>query len=78
MELEEFYAALLPRAEEALVHLSNFKLGKLPEKEACLLKLLLSLAEVTPAIEWYGQPRVIDGLDPERFPAAVLLSDLTS
>ncbi|MCH2409385.1 hypothetical protein MK292_00940 [Myxococcota bacterium] len=76
-ELEEFYSSLLPLAEKALVHLSGFKLGELPKEEALLLKLLLSLAEVTPAIEWYGQPRVIDGLDPERFPAALLLKDLS-
>jgi hypothetical protein len=26
-----------------------------------LLNLCLSIAEIAPAVEWYGQPQVIDG-----------------
>jgi len=74
-QLEAFYTELLPHAERALVHLSKFRLGELPDPEARLLKLLLSLAEVTPAIEWYEQPKVVDGLAAERFPAVVQLPD---
>ena len=77
-ELSAFYDALLPQAERALVHLSGFQLGALPGEEARLLKLLLALAEITPAIEWYRQPSVVDGLAAERFPAAVMLPDTES
>lgn len=74
-ELRDFYEALLPHARRALAHLAEFKLGELPQPEERLLKLMLALAEVGPAVEWYGQAKVVDGLAAERFPALRCLSD---
>ncbi len=74
-QLRAFYDALLPRAEAALAHLAQFQLGALPAPEERLLKLMLSLAEVGPAVEWYGQAGVVDGLDAARFPALQVLPD---
>lgn len=74
-ELRDFYDALLPYAERALAHLAAFKLGALPPPEERLLKLMLALAEVGPAVEWYGQAKVVDGLAASRFPAVQVLPD---
>lgn len=65
-ELREFYDALLPLGEAALVHLRTFQLGSLPAPSERLLKLMLSLAEVAPAVEWYGAPDVTDGFPVSR------------
>ena len=37
------------------------------ERDSNLLRLLLTLAEVSPAIEWYGRPDGAIGLDSRRF-----------
>lgn len=74
-EIRAFYDALLPEAPRALAFLGNCTLGKLDRPSENLLKLLLSLAEVGPAVEWYGQGRVVDGFEPERFVATVQLAD---
>jgi hypothetical protein len=57
---------MLPLGELALTHLRGFQLGALPPPSERLLKLMLSLAEVAPAVEWYGDPRVYDGFPIER------------
>ena len=74
-EIRAFYNALLPRAEPALAHLSQSQLGALDPAIETLLKLLLSLAEVGPAVEWYGQPQVVDGFDPKKFPLVLQIAD---
>lgn len=61
-----FYAAMLPLGEAALAHLRDFELGAVPEESERLLKLMLALAEVAPAVEWYNDPRVYDGFPVER------------
>lgn len=50
-ELRTFYDAMLPIAEAAIGYLREYKLGSLPPEGERLLKLMLSLAEVAPAIE---------------------------
>jgi hypothetical protein len=77
-ELQDFYQGMLPLAGRALDHLSGFQLGELEAREADLLKLLLSLAEVGPAVEWFGQPRVIDGYPEDKFPLVLALDDLAA
>lgn len=72
--LRAFYDGVLPHAGRALDYLSTRKLGGLTEAEERLLKLMLALAEVGPAIEWYGSG-VPDAFDPHRFPLVVQLSD---
>lgn len=61
--IRSFYNAILPLGEKALDYLRGFPLGKLPPEGERLLKLMLSLAEVAPAVEWYNDPKVSDGFD---------------
>lgn len=67
-EIQSFYDAVQPRLKEMLTHLNSVPYrDDMPDNERRLLGLTLSLAEITTAVEWYGQPGVIDGFDPERF-----------
>ena len=61
-----FYDAILPHGAAALEYLKKYELGALPEEGEHLLKLMLSLAEVAPAIEWYNNPKVYDGFPIQR------------
>ncbi len=66
-EIQAFYDALAPRLEAALSHLDSIPYDDaMPPAARNLLALCLSLAEVTTAVEWYGQPLVIDGYDPAK------------
>jgi len=65
-DLRRFYGVMLPLGEAALAHLRDFELGSVPEDSERLLKLMLALAEVAPAVEWYNDPRVYDGFPVER------------
>ncbi|MFM0550261.1 hypothetical protein P0D69_04680 [Paraburkholderia sediminicola] len=65
----EFKDAMLARVDDIVAWLNQFELDKLPEDAKTLMCLLLSLAEVAPAIEFYQQPFVIDGYHPFRFVA---------
>lgn len=65
-ELKALYETMLPLGEAALAHLREFELGSVPEDAERLLKLMLALAEVAPAVEWYNDPRVYDGFPVER------------
>lgn len=74
-ELRRFYDAMLPHAENALAYLRTFSLGAMPPECETLLKLLLSLAEIGPAIEWYNSPQVYDGFDVTRVRYVAYISD---
>lgn len=65
-DLKAFYETMLPRGEAALAHLRQFALGELPAEVENLLRLMLMLAEVAPAVEWYNDPMVYDGFPIER------------
>ncbi|OAJ54809.1 hypothetical protein A6V36_08150 [Paraburkholderia ginsengiterrae] len=65
----EFKDAMLARVDDIVAWLNQFELHRLPEDAKTLMYLLLSLAEVAPAVEFYQQPFVIDGYDPFRFVA---------
>lgn len=65
-EIEAFYGAMLPMMEEILSYLDRFPPENVPEDVERLLFIVLSLAEVAPAVEWYGTPS-IEGLDVSRF-----------
>jgi hypothetical protein len=65
-EIRRFYDALLPLGESALDYLRGFELGSLPPDAERLLKLMLSLAEIGPAVEWYKSPKVYDGFELNR------------
>lgn len=60
-DIRHFYETILPLGEKALAYLREFELGSLPPEGERLLRLMLALAEVAPAVEWYGDPKVYDG-----------------
>ena len=62
-EIRQFYGAVLPFGEKALAYLRGFQLGSMPPEAERLLKLMLSLAEIAPAVEWYNDPEVYDGFE---------------
>lgn len=66
-DIQAFYDAMLARMEEVLPYLEKFSLDELPENAKRLFHLTLSLAEVAPAVEQFGQPSVVDGYDIKRF-----------
>ena len=74
-DIKAFYDALLAVAPDVLAYLGERQLGQLDTADSNLLKLMLSLAEVGPAVEWYQQPAVIDGWPAERFPLVEPISD---
>lgn len=59
-ELQAFYDACFPRAEEAIQHCDRFDLHALPPDAEQLLLLLHSLALVSYAVEVWGQPEPVD------------------
>ena len=71
------YDALLPVASQALQYFAGLHLGALDDRQERLLKLLLSLAEVGPSVEWYGQPTVVDGFPAHRFQLTEHIPDNT-
>ncbi|MFT6286540.1 MAG: hypothetical protein ACJA09_001290 [Alcanivorax sp.] len=75
-EIQKFYDVMVERGPEALAYLDTILLGQLNSAEGNLLRLMLSLAEVAPAVEWFGQPRVIDGYEEEKFPLTLEIADL--
>ena len=74
-ELTAFYQGMLTMGEAALAWLRDYDLGALPPEGERLLKLMLALAEVAPAVEWYDDPRVFDGFPVERIRYLRQISD---
>jgi hypothetical protein len=66
-DIKAFYDAMLARMEEVLPYLDQFSVDALPKDAARLFYLTLSLAEVAPDVEQFGQPNVVDGYDMKRF-----------
>jgi hypothetical protein len=58
-ELQSFYDAVFPRAEEAIAYCDKFPLDEIPEDAERLLQLVHSLLLVSFAIEVWRQPEVI-------------------
>ena len=59
-EMQAFYDALFPRAEEAIAYLEKLPLHDLPEDAQRLLQLLYSLIMVSFPVEIWRQPYVPD------------------
>ncbi len=59
-EMQAFYDAVVPRAEEAIVYCDQFPLGEMPEDAYNLLRLLYSMVMVSFPVEAWGQPRIPD------------------
>lgn len=68
-EIHLFADAMLENIDAIVAHLEAFDPKELPEPEQALMSMLLSLAEVAPAIEFYNQQAVVDGYDPRRVKA---------
>jgi len=66
-EIKAFYDAMLARLGEILDYLNDFSQEDVPADVKRLFLLSLSLAEVAPAVENFGQPSVVDGYDYSRF-----------
>jgi hypothetical protein len=58
-ELQAFYDACFPRAEEAIAACDGFPLDDMPADAERLLQLLHSLLMVSYAVEVWRQPEVI-------------------
>jgi hypothetical protein len=74
-DIRRFYDAVLPYGEKTLLYLREFQLGSLPPEGERLLKLMLALAEVAPAVEWYKSPQVYDGFPVTRIRYLRQISD---
>jgi hypothetical protein len=59
-EMQEFYDACYPRAEDAIVHCDKFPLDDMPEDAERLLQLLYSLVMVSFPVETWRQPSIPD------------------
>ena len=59
-EMQAFYDAFFPRAEEAIAYCEKFPLDEMPEDAERLLQLLYSLVMVSFPVEAWRQPNVPD------------------
>ncbi|MBI2800496.1 MAG: hypothetical protein HYX63_09475 [Gammaproteobacteria bacterium] len=57
-EIKRFYDAMYSRADEAMTYLDKFPLRDMPGPEARLMRMVLSLAQASMAVEIQGAPRV--------------------
>ena len=60
-EMQAFYDAFFPRAEQAIAYCERFPLDDMPANAERLLQLLHSLLMVSYAVEVWKQPEVING-----------------
>ena len=60
-ELQAFYDAFFPRAEEAIAWCDGFPLDDMPPDAECLFQLVHSLLMVSYAVEVWKQPEVVNG-----------------
>jgi hypothetical protein len=59
-EMQAFYEAFFPRAEEAIAHCEQFPLDDMPGDAVHLLQLIYSLISVSYPVEVWHQPYVPD------------------
>ena len=59
-ELQAFYDATVPRAEDAIVYLNRFDIDDLPDNAVQLFYLLCSLSVISFAVDVFKQPKVPD------------------
>jgi hypothetical protein len=75
-EIQALYDTMVPRMGAIMEYLNKLPIDGMPEDAQRLFDMTLSLAEVAPAVEFYQQPRVIDGFPAERF-IPIDVSDMT-
>ena len=66
-EIQAFYDAMLPQMKDITAYLNQFSLEAMPSNARQLMYMALSLAEIAPAVELFGQSREDDTFDPFRF-----------
>jgi hypothetical protein len=59
-EMQAFYDAITPRAEEAIAYCDKFALDDMPDDVINLMHLLYSMIMVSFPVECWKQPRVPD------------------
>ncbi len=59
-EIQEFYDAFFPRAEEAIAYCDGFPLDEMPDDALHLLRLLFSLVMASFPVEAWRQPNIPD------------------
>jgi hypothetical protein len=59
-EMQAFYDAITPRAEEAMTYCDKFSLDDMPDDVLNLMHLLYSMIMVSFPVECWKQPRVPD------------------
>ena len=65
-KIRRFHDAMAARAEAAIAYLDSKPPGNFSQADHALLAMLLSLAEVAPAVTFYDSPQVSGGVDPKR------------
>jgi hypothetical protein len=60
VDMQAFYDAFFPRAEEAIAYCDKFALDDMPEDAERLLQLLYSLVMVSFPVEAWRQPHIPD------------------
>lgn len=68
-EIEAFCAAMMGRLDAIMTHFGETAPEDLEGPDLALYDMVLSLAEIAPAIESYRQPTVVDGFASRRFVA---------
>jgi hypothetical protein len=69
-ELQMFYDAMMPRMITIVEYLNRFRLDGMPEDALRLLRMALSVVEVSIATELYRQPNAFNGFDRARLQVA--------
>ncbi|WNG90387.1 hypothetical protein C6A87_019220 [Mycobacterium sp. ITM-2016-00317] len=59
-DMQAFYDAITPRAEEAIAYCDKFALDDLPDDVLNLMRLLYSMIQVSFPVECWKQPKVPD------------------
>ena len=59
-DIQAFYDAIVPRAEDAIAYCDKFPLDDMPEDALNLMHLLYSMIMVSYPVECWGQPHIPD------------------
>jgi hypothetical protein len=68
-DIAAFAQAMTPRLADIAAYLNGFPLEAMPEDARHLFHMLLSVAEISPCVEFYQSPTVTEGFDSMRFQA---------
>ena len=66
-EIRAFYDAVLPRLEEIIRHLEDFRDDDMPAPQHRLYLISLSLVEVANLVELYKRREAVEACDPLRY-----------